>query len=78
MQASQENTEKRRVAVDDGWSRSGSSAAPAHTAAKVRTLPGLGRDVGDPWREPRDRETERGTGRGVTDGEHVIDISDRR
>jgi len=42
LQANQENTEKRRVAVDDGWSRSGSSAAPAHTAAKVRTLPGLG------------------------------------
>ena len=41
-QASQENTENRRVAVDDGWSRSGSRAAPAHTAANVRTLPGLG------------------------------------
>ncbi len=41
-QASHENTENRWVATDAGWSRSGSSAAPAHTAAKVRTLPGLG------------------------------------
>ena len=75
-QASQENTENRWVATDAGWSRSGSSAAPAHTAAKVRTLPGLGATVdAHPWREPGDGETERGTGRGVTDGEHAITVA---
>ena len=30
------------VAVDDGWSRSGSSAAPAQTAANVSTDPAEG------------------------------------
>ena len=37
--ASQDAAENRRVAIEDGWSRSGSSAAPAQTAAKVSTLP---------------------------------------
>ena len=41
-QAIQEATENRRVATDDGWSRSGSRAAPAQTAANVSTLPALG------------------------------------
>jgi hypothetical protein len=40
--ASQDATEKWRVAVEEGWSRSGSSAAPAQTAAKVNTLPTSG------------------------------------
>ena len=31
--------ENRVVAIDEGWSRSGSSAAPAQTAAKVSTPP---------------------------------------
>jgi hypothetical protein len=30
------------VAIDVGWSRSGSSAAPAHTAANVTIVPALG------------------------------------
>ena len=33
-----------------------------------------GCDVGDAGREPRDGEPERGTGRGVTDGEHVLTV----
>jgi hypothetical protein len=40
--ASQDATEKWRVAVDEGWSRSGSNAAPAHTALNVSTVPASG------------------------------------
>jgi hypothetical protein len=40
--ATYDAAENRRVAIDEGWSRSGSSAAPAHTAVNVSTVPASG------------------------------------
>ena len=63
--------DRRRVVEVGQQRRSRAHGGEGEDAARA------GRDVRDPGREPGDRETECGTGGGVTDREHVIDGSER-